>query len=76
MVSKEDSAANLRKLIAEKGLDESNLKSLEALWPHLSIVLREACKLTAYERGLTPQALGAEVVKKLLAYYDGTENES
>lgn len=69
-------AASLRKLIAEKGLDENDPKSLEALWPHLSIVIREACRLTAFERGLTPQSLGAEVVKNLLNHYDAESEDA
>jgi len=56
-------------LIAKLGLDENDPKSLEALWPHLSVVIREACKLEAPLRGMTPQALGARAVIDLLRHY-------
>jgi len=51
------------------GLDEDDPKSLEALWPHLSVIIREACKLEAQRRGMTPQALGAQAVLDLLRHY-------
>jgi RNAse (barnase) inhibitor barstar len=59
----------LRQLIQELGLTEDDPKSLEALWPHLSIVIREACKLEARLRGTTPQALAARAVSDLLQHY-------
>jgi hypothetical protein len=55
--------------IRELGLDETDLKSLEALWPYLSEILREACSLEAPLRGVTPQALGAKAVFELLQHY-------
>ena len=62
---------SLLELIANLGLDENDPKSLEELWPHLSVVIREACKLEAPLRGMTPQALGARAVLDLLQHYRG-----
>jgi hypothetical protein len=59
----------LLEVIKTMGLDEDDPKSLEALWPHLSVIIREACKLEAQRRGMTPQALGAQAVLDLLRHY-------
>ena len=60
---------SLLELIERLGLDENDPKSLEALWPHLSVIIREACKLEAPLRGVTPQVLGARAVLDLLRHY-------
>jgi hypothetical protein len=62
---------SLIELIGKLGLDKTDPKSLEALWPHLSVVIREACKLEAPLRGVTPQALGARAVLDLLRHHRG-----
>jgi len=60
---------DLLELIKRLGLDENDPKSLEALWPHLSVIIRVACKIEAPLRGVTPQALGARAVLDLLQHY-------
>jgi hypothetical protein len=76
-VLKQKHSANLRRVIAENGLDETDPKSLEALWPHLSEIIREACKIEAALRGGTPERWGAKAVQDLLKHYDaGSQDES
>lgn len=55
--------------IAELGLNEDDPKSLEALWPHLSEVIRAACTLEAPRKNITPQALGGLAVRDLIRHH-------